>query len=40
MTMDIALLNMKGEEVGKVGLPEAVFGKKPSPEFLHEVSTA
>ncbi|MEK9145620.1 MAG: 50S ribosomal protein L4, partial [Elusimicrobiota bacterium] len=38
--MDIALLNMKGEEVGKVGLPEAVFGKKPSPEFLHEVSTA
>ncbi len=40
MTMDIALLNMKGEEVGKVGLPEAVFGRKPSPEFLHEVSTA
>ena len=30
MTMDIALLNMKGEEVGKVGLPESVFGQKPS----------
>lgn len=38
--MESQLLNQKGEKIGKVELPEAVFGLRPSPEFLHEVVTA
>ena len=37
--MEAQLLNTKGEKVGKVDLKEAVFGKKPSKEFLHEYVT-
>lgn len=37
--MEATLKNVKGEEVGKVGLPAAVFGVKPSPELLHEFVT-
>lgn len=38
--MEASVLNLKGEEVGKVALPENVFGVKPSPVLLHEVTTA
>jgi len=37
--MEATVLNVKGEKVGKVELKEAVFGKKPSKEFLHEFVT-
>ncbi len=37
--METKLLNMKGEEVGKIDLPEKAFGVKPDPSFLHEVTT-
>jgi large subunit ribosomal protein L4 len=37
--MQTELLNVKGEKVGKVELKEAVFGIKPSKEFLHEYVT-
>jgi len=33
------VLNLKGEEVGAVDLPQEVFGAQPSPTFLHEVVT-
>ena len=38
--METKLLNIKGKEQGKVNLPEALFGVKPNPTFLHEVITA
>ena len=38
--MEAQLLNQKAEEIGKVELPEAVFGLKPSRQLLHEVTTA
>ena len=38
--METKLLNTKGQEVGKINLPEALFGVKPNPTFLHEVITA
>jgi len=37
--MEAQLLNTKGEKVGKVDLKDAVFGLKPSKEFLHEYVT-
>ena len=37
--MQAQLLSVKGTEVGKVELPEAVFGRRPSPGFLHEYVT-
>ena len=37
--MEISVLNIKGDEVGKVQLPAEVFGIQPSREFLHEVIT-
>jgi len=37
--MQAQLLNVKGAEVGKVELPDSVFGRRPSPEFLHEYVT-
>lgn len=39
-SMETSVLNVKGEEVGKVQLPANVFGRKPSPRFLHEAVTA
>lgn len=38
--METKLLNIQGKEQGTVTLPEALFGKKPNPTFLHEVITA
>lgn len=38
--METKLLNIQGKEQGTVTLPEAIFGKKPNPTFLHEVITA
>ena len=38
--MEAKILNQKGEEIGKVELPDALFGLKPSPQLLHEVTTA
>ncbi len=38
--METKLLNIQGKEQGTVNLPEALFGKKPNPTFLHEVVTA
>ncbi len=38
--METKLLNTKGQEVGKINLPETLFGVKPNPTFLHEVITA
>ncbi|OGR42695.1 MAG: 50S ribosomal protein L4 [Elusimicrobia bacterium GWA2_61_42] len=35
--METKLLNLKGEEVGKVNLPEVLFSVKPDPCFIHEV---
>lgn len=37
--MEAAILNLKGEAIGKVALPEKVFGLKPSPVLLHEATT-
>lgn len=37
--MEAKLLNVKGEEVGKVELKDKIFGQKPVPEFLHEFVT-
>lgn len=37
--MEAELLNSKGEKVGKVELKDAVFGMRPSKEFLHEFVT-
>ncbi|MBI4423852.1 MAG: 50S ribosomal protein L4 [Elusimicrobia bacterium] len=37
--METKLLNIKGEEVGTVGLSEKVFSVKPNRELLHEVTT-
>ena len=37
--METKLLNLKGEEVGTVALPEKVFGLRPEPGFLHEITT-
>lgn len=37
--MKTKVLNVKGEEVGAVDLPEKVFSVKPSRELLHEVTT-
>ena len=38
--METKLLNIQGKEQGTVTLPEALFGVKPNPTFLHEVITA
>ncbi|MBR4508115.1 MAG: 50S ribosomal protein L4 [Elusimicrobiaceae bacterium] len=38
--METKLLNIQGKEQGKINLPEALFGVKPNPTFLHEVITA
>ena len=38
--METKLLNIQGKEQGTVNLPEALFGVKPNPTFLHEVITA
>ena len=37
--METQILNLKGEEVGKIDLPERVFGVKPKPSLLHEATT-
>src|SRR3989339_1484736 len=37
--MQAQLLNVKGTEVGKVELPEGVFGRRPIQKFLHEYVT-
>ncbi len=37
--MQAQLLSVKGTEVGKVELSDAVFARRPSPEFLHEYVT-
>ncbi len=37
--MQAPLLNVEGKEVGKIDLPERIFGCKPSAQFLHEVVT-
>jgi len=37
--MEASVLNLKGEEVGKVALPEKVFGVRLSPVLLHEATT-
>ncbi|MFA6093011.1 MAG: 50S ribosomal protein L4 [Elusimicrobiota bacterium] len=37
--MEAQILNLKGQPVGKVELPETVFGVKPRPTFLHEAVT-
>lgn len=37
--METKILNIKGEEVGTVALPEKVFSVRPSRELLHEVTT-
>lgn len=38
--MEAKILNMKGDEVGSVKLPEKVFGLKPQATLLHEVTNA
>lgn len=35
--METKLFNIKGEEIGKIELPEIIFSAKPDPHFLHEV---
>jgi len=35
--METKLLNLKGQEVGKVDLPEVLFSVKPDQHFIHEV---
>ena len=37
--METKILNIKGEEIGSVTLPEKVFSIEPSRELLHEVTT-
>jgi large subunit ribosomal protein L4 len=37
--MDAKVLDVSGNEVGKVDLPEKIFGHKPSKQFLHEFVT-
>ncbi|MDD5628995.1 MAG: 50S ribosomal protein L4 [Elusimicrobia bacterium] len=37
--MQAQLMNIKGAAVGKVELSDALFGRRPSPEFLHEYVT-
>jgi large subunit ribosomal protein L4 len=37
--MDAKILDVSGKEVGKVALPENIFGHKPSRSFLHEFVT-
>jgi large subunit ribosomal protein L4 len=37
--MDAKILDVSGKEVGKVALPEKIFGHKPSKTFLHEFVT-
>lgn len=37
--MEAKIINMKGAEVGSLKLPEKVFGVKPQPTLLHEVTT-
>ena len=37
--MDAKVLDVSGKEVGKVALPESIFGHKPSRTFLHEYVT-
>src|SRR3989338_836144 len=37
--MQAQLLNVKGQEVGKLELKDGVFGQKASPAFLHEFVT-
>ncbi|MBI3298033.1 MAG: 50S ribosomal protein L4 [Elusimicrobia bacterium] len=37
--MEAKILNLKGAEVGSLKLPENVFGVKPQPTLLHEVTT-
>ncbi len=38
--METAVINIKGEEVGKCEMPETVFGLTPDKHFLHEAVTA
>ena len=33
---EVDLLNSKGENVGKISLPEEIFGKKVNPGLVHE----
>ena len=37
--MDAKVLDVSGKEVGKVALPDSIFGHKPSRELLHEYVT-
>jgi large subunit ribosomal protein L4 len=37
--MDAKIVDVDGKEVGKVALPESIFGHKPSRRFLHEYVT-
>ena len=37
--MEAILWNQKGEQAGKVALPQELFGFKPCPQFLHEAVT-
>lgn len=37
--MEAILWNQKGEQAGKVALPQELFGFKPSAQFLHEAVT-
>ena len=37
--METKILNVKGEELGSIALPEKVFSVEPSRELLHEVTT-
>lgn len=38
--MEASVLDMEGKKVGKLQLPETVFGQKPSAHFLHEFVTS
>jgi large subunit ribosomal protein L4 len=38
--METAVVNLKGEKIGKCELSEVLFGQKPEPHFLYEVVTA
>lgn len=35
--METKLLNVKGQETGKIELPEVIFSAKANPEYLHEM---
>jgi|SRR3989339_1764185 len=37
--METVILNSKGQEAGKMNLPDSLFGEKPNPHFLHEAVT-